>query len=317
MFFTTNPPNPESVNQDAIEALNQFIAGDQNAVAVVTLSDLDRATAQAAGSLWSRIPVDTRRFVVHNMLEQAEANIEFNFSRLLTIALNDPDSEVRAVAIQGLWEDESTTFLERLLGLLQREPEQLVREAIAEALGAFSLRAAEERLDQHWGDEIRSALLDLYRSRESIGVRRKALMSLAYFCDDAEVEAVIRDAFDSPYHDLQTSAVFAMGLNLDEQWFDIVLRSMADEDPEMRFEAVRAVGRFGDERAISSVLDLLDDEDREVQVAAIEALGEIGGKTAMSTLRRLVKSDDIVLSEAADEALHEATMVSGSVRLDS
>jgi len=85
----------------------------------------------------------------------------------------------------------------------------------------------------------------------------------------------------------------------------------------MRFEAVRAIGRFGDERAISSVLDLLDDEDREVQLAAIEALGEIGGKTATATLRRLVKSDDVVISEAADEALHEATIASGSTRLDS
>jgi HEAT repeat protein len=317
MFFTTNPPNPEAVNADAIEALNLFIAGEHSAVAVGKLSDLDRATAAAASPLWPRIPTDVRRFVVHQMLEQAEANIILNFSRLLNIALDDPDIEIRSLAIQGLWEDESTTLLERLLGMLESEREPTVRAAIAEALGAFSLRGFEGDLDPKWGEVIRPTLLGLYRSNEPIGVRTKALGSLAYFSDDPDVEAAIRDAFDSPYHELHTSAIFAMGINLDERWFDTLLLTMADEDPEMRFEAVRAIGRFGDERAISRVLDLLDDEDREVQLAAIEALGQIGGKTAMATLRRLMRSDDIVISDAADEALHEATIVSGSVRFDS
>jgi hypothetical protein len=68
MFFTTNPPNPESVNADAIAALNQFIAGERNAMAVVKLSDLDRATAQVAATLWTQIPIDVRRFAAHQML---------------------------------------------------------------------------------------------------------------------------------------------------------------------------------------------------------------------------------------------------------
>jgi HEAT repeat protein len=317
MFFTTNPPNPEDVNADAIAALNQFISGEPSAVAVGKLSDLDRAAAAVAGRLWPRIPTDVRRFVVHQMLEQAEANVILNFSRVLIIALDDPDIEVRSLAIQGLWEDESTTLLERLLGMLENEREPTVREAIAEALGAFSQREFEGELDPKWGEMIRPALLGLYRSNESIGVRTKALVSLAYFSDDPDVEAAIRDAFESPYSELQASAIFAMGINLNERWFDTLLLTLADEDPETRFEAVRAIGRYGDERAISRVLDLLDDEDREVQLAAIEALGQIGGRTAMSTLRRLMRSDDIVISEAADEALHEATIVSGSVRFDS
>ncbi|HEX7104021.1 MAG TPA: HEAT repeat domain-containing protein, partial [Nitrolancea sp.] len=169
--------------------MNQFIAGEHSAVAVGKLSDLDRATATVAGPLWPRIPIDVRRFVVHQMLEQAEANIALNFSRLLIIALDDPDIETRSLAIQGLWEYESSTFLERLLGMLESEREPTVREAIAEALGSFSLRAFEEELDPKWGDVIRRALLDLFRSNESIGVHTKALISLAYFSDDPDVEA--------------------------------------------------------------------------------------------------------------------------------
>lgn len=317
MFSTTNPPNPESVNAEAIEALNQFVRGQRDAVAVGRLSDLDRATAVVAGSRWLQVPDDVRRFVVHQMLEQAEANIAVNFSRMFFIALGDPDSEVRSVAIQGLWENGSTAFLERLLNMLESEPEPFVREAIAEALGPFSLRAFEEELDPKWGDAIRAALLALFRSDESIGIRKKALISLGYFCADPDVEEAIQEAFGSAYHDLQTAAIFAMGLNLDPQWFDLLLRTMSDEDPELRFEAVRAIGRFGDERALLPVLDLLEDEDREVQLAAIEALGDIGGRTAISTLRRLTRSDDDVISDAAGDALHEATVASGPFRFDS
>lgn len=316
MFFTTNQPNPDSVDTDAIEALNQFIAGERNAIAVGKLSDLDRATVRASHSLWLRIPTDVRRFVVHQMLEQAEANVTLNFARLLVAVLDDPDAEIRALAIHGIWEDESTSSLERLLHMLEHEPEPVVREAIAEALGTFSLLVFEEAIDAKWGDEIRRVLFGLYESGESIGVHKKSLISLACFSDDPDVETAILDAFESPYHDLQTAAIFAMGLNLNHRWFDIVLQSLSDEDPETRYEAVRAIGRFGDERAVTAILDLLEDEDREVQLAAIEALGEIGGKTAMSTLRGIVKTDDVVIKEAAEEALHVATIVSGSARLD-
>ncbi|HVX30625.1 MAG TPA: HEAT repeat domain-containing protein [Nitrolancea sp.] len=277
-------------------------------MAVVKLSDLDRATAQVAATLWTQIPIDVRRFAAHQMLEQAEGNIDLNFSRMFFLELDDPDSEIRSVAIQGLWEDESTAFLERLLGMLKTEREPTVREAVAEALGAFSLRAFEEELDPKWSGVIRPALLDLYRSHESIGVRKKALISLAYFCGDDDVEAAIQDAFNSPYHDLNTAALYAMGLNLNDRWFEDLLRSMIDEDPEIRFEAVRAIGRYGDERALMQVLDRLEDEDLEVQLSAIEALGEIGGRTAKATLQRLARSEDVVISEAADDALQDVTL---------
>ncbi|HVB64704.1 MAG TPA: HEAT repeat domain-containing protein [Nitrolancea sp.] len=280
------------------------------------LSDIDRATAHAAAALWSQIPTDVRRFVARQMVEQAEANLELNFSRMLSIALDDPDAEVRTSAIQGLWEDESNDLLNRLLLLLESETEPLVREAIAEALSAYSYLALLEELDDEDVERVRRALLDLYQSDEPIAVRKRALESLAYFPDDLEVEDAIDEAFGSQYHDLRVGAIFAMGRNVSERWFGVLLGEMQDEDAEIRFEATRAIGMFGDERAVSLLIDMVDDEDREVQLAVIGALGAIGGTVAVGTLRRILRSEDSVINDAAQEALTEATIATDPLRFD-
>jgi HEAT repeat protein len=316
MFFTTNPPSPEAASPEAIRVLNEFVAGEQNAVDVPKLSDIDRATARAAAVLWSQIPTDVRRFVAHQMLEQAESNLELNFSRMLLIALDDADAEVRTSAIQGLWEDDSNELLSRLLTLLETETEAIVREAIAEALGAYSFLASLEDLDVEDAEQVRTVLLDLFQSDEPIAVRKRALESLAYFPDDPEVEDAIEEAFASQYHGLRISAIFAMGRNVSERWFSVLLGEMQDEDAEVRFEATRAIGAFGDERAVSLLIDMVDDEDREVQLAAIGALGAIGGTVAVGTLRRILRSEDAVINDAAQEALTEATIATDPLRFD-
>ncbi|HEX3723723.1 MAG TPA: HEAT repeat domain-containing protein [Nitrolancea sp.] len=316
MFFTTNRPNPESENTDVIRVLNEFIAGERNAVAVRLLSDLDRPSVRPAKDLWLQIPTDVRLFVTRQMLDQAETNVQLDFSRMFTIALDDPDDEVRTLAIQGLWEDESTAQLDRFLSMLEFEAEPTVRAAIVEALGAFTYRAALEELDEGPAQRLRSVLLDIFAADEPVAVRKRALESVAYFQNDLDVEDAIDEAYESDYQDLRIGAIFAMGRNLSARWFDLLLNEMQDEDPEVRFEATRAIGLFGDERAVSLLLDLLDDEDREVQLAAIGSLGEIGGTVAIGTLRRIVRSDDSVVSDAAGEALTQATISTDPLRLD-
>ena len=316
MFFTTNQPSPESVNPEAIRVLNEFVTGQQNAVLVPKLSDIDRATGHAASELWNLIPSEVRRFVARQMLEQAESNLELNFSRMFSIALEDPDAEVRTSAIQGLWEAPSSELLHRLIRLLETETEPLVREAIAEALGAYSYLASLEELGDDDADRVRDVLLVLFQSEEPIAVRKRALESLAYFPDDLEVEDAIDEAFSSQYHDLRVGAIFAMGRNVSDRWFSVLLGEMQDEDAEVRFEATRAIGMFGDERAVSLLIDMVDDEDREVQLAAIGALGAIGGTVAVGTLRRILRSEDTVINDAAQEALTEATIATDPLRFD-
>jgi hypothetical protein len=315
MFFTTNPPSPDSADPELIQVLADLGAGRLNAADIPKFSDIDRSTAYATMPSVRRLPTDARRFVVRQMVEQSEANVELNFSRMLRFLLADPDVEVRALAIQGLWEDESGAFVDQLLSMLDVENESTVREAIAESLGRFALLASTGEIDGERAERIRRALLDLYYSDEPVATRKRALESVAYFCDDDEVEDAIAESFDSIIHEFRIGAIFSMGRNLADRWLPTVLDEMQDSDPEVRFEAARASGEFGDERAVSQLLDLLADEDPEVQMAAVGALGQIGGKVAVGALRRLVRSDDPVVSDAAQDALNQATIASDPLRL--
>ncbi len=314
MFFTTNPPSPEDLDPELIQAISELTSGKRNASDVLKLSDIDRGTAAAIMPTLRSLPVEARRFVVRQMLEQSETNVELSFARVQGQFVEDPDAEVRVLAIQGLWEDENPRLADLLLGMLDTEFDAAVREAIVDGLGRFAYLASVGRLDNERASRIHDRLIEIFQSEELVAVRRRALESAAYFEDD-EVEEAISEAFDSIIHDLHISSIFAMGRNLSERWFSTVLVEMQDPDAEIRFEAVRAIGEFGDERAVNLLLDLVDDEDAEVRMAAVTALGQIGGKVSVGALRRLARDGDAATRETAQEALNQATVSIDPMRL--
>lgn len=306
MSFTTNQP-PNSPESNRLTALLQgFANGRRVASEVVQLSDLGSGLIPVLRSAWPGLPLDVRRYLVREMIDLAESNLAMHFGRVFHIALTDPDPEVRALAIAGLWEDQSEDFLEYLLQASETEREPVVREVIAEALGRFAYLAVTGKLDATFRRRIRSALLLYLRPGEPVAVRRRALESLAYFPDDARVDQLIAESYASPIHDLRVSSVLAMGRNLNRRWLPDVLVELENDDAEFRFEAAKACGEFGDSSAVDALLTLIDDEDREVQSAAIGALGQIGGQRCVNVLRRLAESDDTFVREAADEALIQA-----------
>lgn len=306
MFFTTSQ-SANSPEAGRLTALLQGFANGQRATSdVVQLSDLGRRVIPVLRSAWPALPLDARRFLVRQMVDLAESNLALHFGRVFHVALMDSDPEVRALAISGLWEDESADLLDQLLRMAGPEREPVVREVIAVALGRFAYLAVTGTLNEETGQRIRQALLSYLRPGEPVAVRRRALESLAYFPDDTRVDQLIAESYASPIHDLRVSSVFAMGRNLNRRWLPDVLAELESDDPEVRFEAARASGEFGDSAAVDPLLSLIDDEDREVQSAAIGALGRIGGQRCVNVLRRLAESDDIVVREAADEALAQA-----------
>ncbi len=147
MFFTTNPPSPEDLDPELIQAISELSSGKRSASDVLRLSDIDRGAAAAILPMLRSLPVDTRRFVVRQMLEQSETNVELNFSRVLSQFVDDPDAEVRVLVIQGLWEDENPYFADQLLKMLETEFDSAVRGAIVEGLGRFSYLAVTGNLD--------------------------------------------------------------------------------------------------------------------------------------------------------------------------
>jgi HEAT repeat protein len=235
----------------------------------------------------------------------ADDKIELDFRQDFQVLLDDPDSEVRLAAVDGLWEDETPTCLSRLLALLADDPAPAVRAAAAVALGRFSYLAELGKLNGDRPAQLRAGLLAAARNAgEEADVRRRAVESLGFFAGDPDVTTEIQRAYAGTGK-LPISAVYAMGRNMDPQWTPIVLRELTSPTAEMRYEAARAVGEMGDEAHVPAIVALLDDPDTEVRLAAIWALGQLGGRPAAVALIKLKSSDEPAIVEAADEALNE------------
>lgn len=279
----------------------------------IILSDIDRAKLAQVRRIWPTLPREARKRLTADIVELGETSIEYNFSRVLKVALRDDDAEVRARAITGLWEDEGEDLLAYLLDDALRDPVEAVREAAVQALARFSQLAVEDKIGERWRAPLREALLTLVRGAESPEIRRRALEALAVYIEDAEVAEQIARAYASSNETIQMSALYAMGRNLDGRWLDTIIAEMDSDSPGLRYEATKASGEFGDRRAVPQLIERLGDDDREVQLAAIGSLGQIGGNASLNILKRLAGSKDDVVREAADEALDEASFISNPI----
>jgi|SRR5579884_339957 HEAT repeat protein len=272
--------------------------------ALAKLSGLSREKVEEFARTWHQLPIEERRRVVHALAELAQDNVELDYNDLFLRMLDDVDAEVRAAAVEGLWEDTRTSTADRLIGMARGDADEEVRAAAFDGLGRFALRAALGELPTALVDRIRTVLLDHLTSETPTLLRRRALEASGYLDEPAFSEA-IDSAYGSADVAMRAGAVRAMGRNCDDRWLPTILREMDSPEPELRFEAVRASAEMEDERAVPRLIDRLEDDDPQVRLAAVGALGTIGGQRARRALQRVAKSDDVAMQEAAEAALDE------------
>jgi HEAT repeat protein len=254
---------------------------------------------------WSYISTERRRDIVGRLVGLAEENTSLNFDDIFLACLNDADDAVKVSAIEGLWEYESRSLIEPLIGLLEGDCPESVRAAAATALGKFALMAELGELSSRDSDRLEKALVAVIDNRsDQPEVRRRAVEALAVF-STAEVSKVIREAYHSDDHKMRVSAIYAMGMNCAPEWLPILLEELDNPDAEMRFEAVVACGEMEEEEAVTRIVSLIDDPDSQVQLSAIVALGKIGGSEAENALRKCLERLDEHIREAAEEAIEE------------
>lgn len=288
------------------ENLQAAVEGKPPKPAALTfLSDLGSADRAELREKWSAIPTDRRRYIVDELTQMAEDNIDMNFRYVFLVALEDADAGVRVAAVEGLFEDESRLLLGRLLDMVRRDPDEAVREAAAIALGRFTYIAhCTDKLGTQ-NERLRQVLLDSANDeREETEVRRRAIESLGYFHGDREIEKLISDAYEGGGRQAE-SAVFAMGRSLDERWQQVVMDELESSRPAMRYEAARAAGEMTLADALPFLVRMVEDRDAEVRLMSIWALGQIGGKPAREALQRAIESDEPAVREAAQEAMDE------------
>jgi HEAT repeat protein len=263
---------------------------------------------------WDSTPVATRRRIAQGMVELAEASFEVNFDAIFRHCLGDVDADVRAAAIDGLWENEEVSLIGPLLTMFRSDPSAKVRAAAAIGLGRYVLAGELEELEPPVQVRILTELLTKFHlPEESVEVRRRAVESAAYACTPEVVEAIEMAYFDDD-EQMRLSAVVGMGRSCDKRWKEIVLEELQDRQPAMRYEAALAAGGLMLKEAVPLLTRLLDDVDQQVRDATIWALGQIGGAPARQALLAAYEDADEETQAILEEALAEQALLEGQLQ---
>ena len=265
---------------------------------------------------WAKMDAGRRHEIAGCLVDLAEDNVMLDFDNIFAACLDDADEQVRLRCIDGLWECESRSLIDRFISLLKQDEKQAVRAASATALGRYVLLAEMGKLRSHDATKVERTLLDtIADSTESVEVVRRAIEAIAP-CTIPEVKEIILHAYDSENGKMRASAVYAMGMNCDPMWLPTILSELSSGDAEMRFEAARACGELADEEAVPLLAKLVRDLDSQVCLSAIEALGKIGGNEAEQLLRDCLSYEDEHIQDAAEEALEELSFARDPLSFD-
>jgi hypothetical protein len=279
---------------------------------VQNFSDLGDADRQLLMAEWALIPLDRRRMLLRRIAEMSENDFHMEFSGVIRIALTDLDAEMRQIAVEASWTDESPDMMNRLMPLASIDPSEGVRAAAVSALGRFILQGELGKFSASLARQAQNVAIKLYNNaNESIEVRRRALEAVSN-SSRAEVTGMVTEAYDSKHPRMRASAVFAMGRTCDARWSSAVLEELTSEDAEMRFEATRAAGELELEDSVPLLARLLEDESRQIVEMAVWSLGEIGTEEAQSLLERFAeraerRGDDALL-DMIEDALANASL---------
>jgi HEAT repeat protein len=291
-----------------IDFMKSLQADDDLALAsLYRLSDLTPDELEHFCEKWLDVHEERRRIVIRHLADITEENFQVDFGPIFAHCLGDHSAAVRLAALDGLWDSERLALLEPLMALMLTDPEEEVRTLAAATIGHYVLLAEWDVIPQDSTRAAVGALLSVLDDDEAPkALRRAALESVSASSHD-RVRGLVADAYDSGDHEMQISAVYAMGRTVDKRWLSVVKDEMGSSSSEMRQEAARAAGHIGSSDAIAELADLASDEDLEVQLAAIAALGQIGGNLATQILSDMDGDPDFehvqfAIVEAQEEA---------------
>lgn len=277
------------------------------------LSSLGKRERARLGEAWPELPVELRERMVRRLTEMAEADFELDFGAVFRLGLEDENPEVRAVSIEGLWEDQDVRLVPALAERLRQDENVTVRAAAATSLGRFVLLGELQKIRPQPHTLAYETLLACCQDPEECQeVQRRAMESLSY-ADNQTVVGLIREAYDAPGEKMRISAVFAMGRSADTRWADQVQQELFSPNPALRYEAARACGELQLSESVDRLEELMEDVDIEVQEATLWALGQIGGHKARQILESYCEAENEALRTAAEAAMAELQFLHGDL----
>jgi hypothetical protein len=282
-------------------------------------SDIQLADLALLKENWSKIKPKKRLSLVEDLIKLNDQSTIVCFDDVGVSFLADEDARVRTAAIRLLRESEDYRLVPRLLQILERDKQVVVRAAAAGALGAFVLLGELDKISPEKLHQIEHALLPRITGTDDDLVRRSALEAMGY-SSRKEMDRLISDAFEESDPDWIASSLVAMGRSASEDWEMHILRSLSHPDPVVRLEAIRASGALSLSRAVEPLLEMLDlnlDMTKELRYAAIWSLSEIGGEKASAALEALLdNAENDAEASFVEEAIENVGFGSDGLGLD-
>ena len=129
----------------------------------------------------AEVAPDQRRRMLQALVDFGETDFQSDFVPLMRALLDDTDPELRALAIDGLWESRELSLGDRFGRMLREDSVDAVRARAAQALGSF---VEQSELKVHLRERMAPTLAHLIELagdlREDPEVRRRALASAGY-----------------------------------------------------------------------------------------------------------------------------------------
>ncbi len=242
--------------------------------------------------------------------------------------LSDPDPEVRTLAIQGLWDYPDPDLIDPLIDIVQRDPDQQVRNRAITALGRYVYEGEMADYDYDWGeletiireDELPEEsyqravafLLDIARDpSKSLDARRFSIEALG-FSSEPEIVDLVEQAYQAPDVEMKVSALFAMGRSGLVHWDRYVLAELDSPVLQIQLEAVRTAGELFLEEAAPVLVTLVSSTtDQNLRHEAIWALGHMTSLEVWQFLDDITQdpTEDEKTRQLAEAALDEYEML--------
>jgi HEAT repeat protein len=276
------------------------------------LSDLDTRQLDRFASCWQSLSPLRRRTLLATLGQQADEHIELLFDSINLLGLDDPDPNIRKIAIGNLWESTDPSLPSVFLAAFSEDSSVEVRTAAADALGRFVLLAEIEDDSLIESNQIVDDLLGTIRDGTSSELHCACVKSLGFSSRD-DAHAAIADAYLSGDEELLQSSLIAMGRSANPVWRPEILQELHHPSPGIRAEAARAAGELELHDAARPLVELLEDVSDEVIYVAIWSLGQLGGDVARTAITDIQASaSDPETVKKADEALEHLAFLEGT-----
>ncbi len=281
-------------------------------------SDLGTLELKTLLDVWPHVELNRKLSLLEQLAVLADNDTLVSFDDFGRALLTDPDPQVRTRALRLLDECETIDLIPSYLDMLKNDPDINVRAEAARVLNLFVDLGELEEIPATVYRQVEDALLTSVTSEDDVRVRRAALESLGY-SSRPEVATLIESSFHREDPNWQTSALIAMGRSADNRWDDDVLRSLVNENDNIRRAAVQAAGQLSLKLARPLLLKMLGEEEEDTVLSAIIwSLSQIGGEDVRTYLENLLDQleDDDDQIAFLEEALDNLAFTEDLERFD-